>query len=403
MCADGVHSCIFLVDPEVSARYLKPKKEKKVKKTEEELKWEQLSKNIEKGHTIAAKREHGLLTVDSTHLLNNFDKEFDKAWFCRSRKHALNLYPNRSKRIILFNEDQPAAAVAVASNTASRLDIQNSLLEEDENSEGRSESDDDERDLLKPELAVTHNHNPLITEASMQRSRHSIMQTAKIRNSAYTTGTRALMALRNASYADTAADTVGAISVEADKSVDNIKTRRYFGKSIHHKATSPDIILFVESMNKRIVPCIVRDLRVEKDSSGNYSSGSDIESIDVPPRQPRQGARSSKNTKAAATTTTTTNVDALLVAVNVLENKIVSIDMNQRGIGNEKGMCLSSALQYCPQLTLLNIAGNRLNGNGSLSVLRALFHHTKCKELTFKDNALQDESMQLLAANLEVT
>lgn len=86
-----------------------------------------------------------------------------------------------------------------------------------------------------------------------------------------------------------------------------------------------------------------------------------------------------------------------------IENEqIYSINLNNKGIGDERGICLSAALSYCPHLCVIKLANNRLNDRALSMVLNAVFNITYCEELDISSNAVGDISTKCLAGYLQV-
>lgn len=87
-----------------------------------------------------------------------------------------------------------------------------------------------------------------------------------------------------------------------------------------------------------------------------------------------------------------------------IENEqIYSINLNNKGIGNERGICLSSALSYCPHLCVIKLSNNRLTDRSLSMILNAIFNITYCEELDISCNAVGDISTKCLAAYLQVS
>jgi nucleoside-diphosphate-sugar epimerase len=76
-----------------------------------------------------------------------------------------------------------------------------------------------------------------------------------------------------------------------------------------------------------------------------------------------------------------------------------SLRVNQ-GLGDEKVSCLAAALPFCPNITLIDIRGNRLTEVSVNPILLAISNYMKCAVLNISDNRLDDTSIQLLKDNL---
>ena len=90
--------------------------------------------------------------------------------------------------------------------------------------------------------------------------------------------------------------------------------------------------------------------------------------------------------------------------VLVIDNdQIVSIDLTHRSIGDERGFCLASALEYCPQVSVLRLADNRMHDRSLSKVLGAAFRIAFCEELDLSFNEVGDNCVKLLADYLQVS
>lgn len=86
-----------------------------------------------------------------------------------------------------------------------------------------------------------------------------------------------------------------------------------------------------------------------------------------------------------------------------IENEqIHSINLNNKGIGDERGICLSSALSYCPHLCVIKLSNNRLGDRALSMILNAVFNITYCEELDISSNTVGDISTKCLSAYLQV-
>ena len=86
-----------------------------------------------------------------------------------------------------------------------------------------------------------------------------------------------------------------------------------------------------------------------------------------------------------------------------IENEqIHSINLNNKGIGDERGICLSSALSYCPHLCVIKLSNNRLNDRALSMILNAVFNITYCEELDISSNSVGDISTKCLSSYLQV-
>ena len=86
----------------------------------------------------------------------------------------------------------------------------------------------------------------------------------------------------------------------------------------------------------------------------------------------------------------------VLSNVEIDRGHIVSIDIHDFGIGDEKGVILSKALVLCPQIRRLNISGNRLTDSSMMPILTAVFSSLQCTSLNISNNKLDSDSIEVL-------
>lgn len=174
-------------------------------------------------------------------------------------------------------------------------------------------------------------------------------------------------------------------------------------------------ILFTECLKRNIIPFAVKDFVHSKNYKVLYEKpergGSDGEDKDKQmegeeEEEGHEGATASTDSQFVGETKT----DSLLseysstnhIACAVENNEVVSIDLKNRGIGNERGLCLAEALKYCPALLVLNISGNRLNDRTLTTILIAVHAYTNCSSFDISDNAMEQNSLLALIQCIEV-
>jgi hypothetical protein len=258
-------------------------------------------------------------------------------------------------------------------NTA-QLTLAESVMEDQGSHIGTVDDDDDEGNTAP---------QPLFMQATLKRNRSSILQTAKVKVPAtYTTGTRAIMALRsepsNASHSIRSAEKT--VAEVRSSLAESMLQRRYFAANSHHKTENPDVILFLECARRNVIPFVARDLTLS-------SSGSKHMHI------------SHLNLIADMNNSQSDDESS----VGLYENNIISINLANKGIGNDKGVCLSMALQYCPELVSIDISDNRLTGNSLASILTSVVANTRCQHINISDNVANDKSVGILSEILMVS
>jgi hypothetical protein len=87
--------------------------------------------------------------------------------------------------------------------------------------------------------------------------------------------------------------------------------------------------------------------------------------------------------------------------VSIIDNELVSINLHNRGMGDDKAKCLAAALPKCPNVTTINLAGNRLTDDSMVSILNAILMHMSCTSINLSDNKLDEKSIDLLKANFQ--
>ena len=83
------------------------------------------------------------------------------------------------------------------------------------------------------------------------------------------------------------------------------------------------------------------------------------------------------------------------------DNKVVRLDLKNQGLGDDKASCLAAALPFCPNITSIDISGNRLTDVSVNPILNAMLNYMKCSSLNLSDNKLDDLSIDVLKENLQ--
>lgn len=86
----------------------------------------------------------------------------------------------------------------------------------------------------------------------------------------------------------------------------------------------------------------------------------------------------------------------ILSNIEIENDHILSIDIHDFSIGDEKGLIFSKALVLCPYIRQLNIAGNRLTDVSMMPLLSAVFSSLQCVSLNISNNKLDSDSIEVL-------
>jgi hypothetical protein len=89
-------------------------------------------------------------------------------------------------------------------------------------------------------------------------------------------------------------------------------------------------------------------------------------------------------------------------SVKIANQQLVSINVNNKGLGDARACCLAAALSACPNLTSLGLAGNRLTDVSIDPLLKALFSVNKIMYLDMSDNKLDSKAISVFQV-LEVS
>ena len=86
----------------------------------------------------------------------------------------------------------------------------------------------------------------------------------------------------------------------------------------------------------------------------------------------------------------------ILSNIEIQNDHIISIDIHDFSMGDEKGLILSKALCCCPYIQCLNISGNRLTDVSAMPILSAVFSSLQCVSLNISNNKLDSDSIDVL-------
>lgn len=222
-------------------------------------------------------------------------------------------------------------------------------------------------------------------------------------------------------------------NASVNNSIDTFVKRKYASSRLNLGLgmNSPDIILFRECLKKNVLPpgsleleWRSTDVSLHHGSSYDHSASvqhlaqisssllgrTSVHSASVD-RTFNNSVTSEMDTHAHAEPHNTQHgvsggasigsLDSLDI-LGIENEQIYSINLNNKGIGDERGICLSAALSYCPHLCVIKLANNRMNDRALSMVLNAVFNITYCEELDVSSNAVGDISTKCLAGYLQV-
>lgn len=89
--------------------------------------------------------------------------------------------------------------------------------------------------------------------------------------------------------------------------------------------------------------------------------------------------------------------------LSIEHSAVMVLNLSHRGLGPERGICLSDALTYCPALTTVKLSNNRLSDFSAVKIVNALFQHTSCTDLDLSENDLGCLCATSLANNIKVS
>jgi hypothetical protein len=81
-------------------------------------------------------------------------------------------------------------------------------------------------------------------------------------------------------------------------------------------------------------------------------------------------------------------------------NYIVSLDLTNHSIGNDKGIILSDLFAYCPSLEIIKLSNNRFTDSCLFRIIKAIFQHTVCRYLDISYNVVEKSTALLLCEQL---
>jgi Leucine-rich repeat (LRR) protein len=216
-----------------------------------------------------------------------------------------------------------------------------------------------------------------------------------------------------------------------NNSIDTFVKRKYVSmrKNMNLGMNSPDIILFKECLRMNVLPPGSLDMQKSSDMDLNNSydpsvstrqlalitstllgkANADTGSIaDVGMQShisfPDDGTAHGQHESHAPLSSAQSigSIDSTDV-IGVENEQIVSINLNNRSIGNERGICLSAALSYCPHLVVIRLSNNRLTDRSLSMILKAVFNISYCEELDVSCNGIGDLSTACLEQYLAVS
>lgn len=218
-------------------------------------------------------------------------------------------------------------------------------------------------------------------------------------------------------------------SATINGSIDTFVKRKYAASRTNNAnlgVHSPDIILFKECLRKNVLPPGSMELHIrtgEGDFNSSYDPSTSTRQLAVmtsaimgktlPANRSLElgltghsitsiaedeGSYHQINAHSAQSIGSMDSGDIL----GIENEQVISINLNNRGIGNERGICLSAALAYCPHLCVIQLSNNRLTDRCINMILKAVFNITYCEELDISSNSLGDRSTKCLAQYLQV-
>jgi hypothetical protein len=81
-------------------------------------------------------------------------------------------------------------------------------------------------------------------------------------------------------------------------------------------------------------------------------------------------------------------------------NFIVSLNLTNQSIGNERGIILSDLFPYCPSLEIIKLSNNRFTDSCLFRILRLLFQHTSCRYMDMCLYVVEKSTTLLLCEQL---
>eukprot|EP00597_Dinobryon_sp_UTEXLB2267_P012041 CAMPEP_0170107348 /NCGR_PEP_ID=MMETSP0020_2-20130122/5922_1 /TAXON_ID=98059 /ORGANISM="Dinobryon sp., Strain UTEXLB2267" /LENGTH=1638 /DNA_ID=CAMNT_0010331861 /DNA_START=21 /DNA_END=4934 /DNA_ORIENTATION=+ len=189
-------------------------------------------------------------------------------------------------------------------------------------------------------------------------------------------------------------------SVKLDKLMREKYSKDFLNTKNGPPPASADAILFVECMKNFIVPFRIKEFI----HSSNYKVlfedkriDEDLESHSKESSTVADSIHEEDDSKSIQSL----SYDDRNVACAIENNEVVAIDLMNRGIGCEKGLCLAESMKYCTSLLTINISGNRLNDRTLAAILQAIYQHTNCTSFDLSDNTMGPNSMEALLSCIE--
>lgn len=212
-------------------------------------------------------------------------------------------------------------------------------------------------------------------------------------------------------------------------SIDTFVKRKYATVRTNNAnlgVNSPDIILFKECLKKNVLPLASMELQIrtgDNDFNSSYDPSTSTRQLammastllgktvpanrsldlggmgrSIPSIAEDDGSYNQLGAQSAQSIGSIDSTDIL----GIENEQVISINLNNRSIGNERGICLSAALAYCPHLCVIKLANNRLSDRSVSMILKAVFNITYCEELDISSNSVGDRSSDCLAEYLQV-
>lgn len=195
-------------------------------------------------------------------------------------------------------------------------------------------------------------------------------------------------------------------------------------KQLYHQnlLNSSEIVLFLDCLKNNILPLIIKGVNVT-----NQDLMKDLKSLNEDDDEDEKDAIDGDNeeememTKENQRLSRTSSIklkqkrklkrDKLLIRSKYHEklkntpvltknNFIISLDLNNYGIGSDRGMCLSEIFIYCPSLEIIKLANNNLNDYCIYRILYALFQSTRPIYIDLSENIIESYSVGILMEEL---
>lgn len=217
-------------------------------------------------------------------------------------------------------------------------------------------------------------------------------------------------------------------NASTNNSIDTFVKRKYVSMRTNQNlgVNSPDIILFKECLRKNVLPPGTLDIQKSTDLELNNSYDPSVSTRQLAVMTSTLmgksvafagGASAELGVSGSYTSipedgpyhqpphSSTQSIGSMDGGdiIGIENEQVISINLSNRGIGNERGICLSAALSYCPHLCVIKLSNNRLSDRSLSMVLKAVFNISYCEELDVSCNAVGDLSTTCLAEYLQVS